>query len=82
MLRNHSIFTIILSVDTQDRLEDSFGELAGYSPKYRVENTITVVAPNEPVAIAWAMERERVNSPALVSVQEAVLDGFIHELDF
>jgi hypothetical protein len=78
-LRDHGMFQVTISVDRQDRIEDSLGELRGYGAAYRVEETLNVVAPSEPVATAWALHHRRVSNPELVSVTETKLHGFVQD---
>jgi hypothetical protein len=78
-MRDHLVYTINLKRDTKHRIEDNLGELVGYSDSYEMSETLTVVAPSEAVAIAWALQHRVLYNPAVESVTWVPLDGFVQE---
>lgn len=64
-IRNHGIFTIRVEYDHQERIEDEYGELRGYSEVARIKR---VIAPSEAVARAWVMNALEPYNPEITSV--------------
>ena len=77
MCRAYQVFTILYRYDKQKRLEDAFGELVGYSDKYRGERTAVIVAPSSEMAWSYIESDQRRNNPEFVQVVACDLDAIV-----
>lgn len=78
-LRDHAVYTVTFSHLTKNRIEDSLGELRGYSSPYRIQVTVTLVSPSELIATAWVMNRWSRDEPLIETVESTKLDAFIQD---
>lgn len=78
-IRDHSIFNVIVEIDTRDRIEDEDGDTVGFGDAYRITREFTVIAPSKRIAEAWVLDRTALTNPHVLSISEKKFDAFLQD---